>query len=244
MSKCSSAILSPSSVVYEYMSVGGLVFLHQIADNQKDVIKYFVDEGFAFNIKDLENINEESVEKSIQKQSCYFDGQSGERLKKIFNQFFLGKKFHVRRVSEADMKQCFIWASDPEVRFQSYNSGSIEYSGHVTWFNQKLNDPDSYFYILEIQHKPVAQIRFQVKNEEAVLGYLADKSLRSKGLGTTILSKGIEAFTNEFKKPINISGYVKKSNIASQRSFEKLSFIRSETNEFEDSFKYTMNYGN
>jgi hypothetical protein len=38
------------------MSVGGVVFLEQIADNQEDVIKYMTEEGLAFLIKDIGNI--------------------------------------------------------------------------------------------------------------------------------------------------------------------------------------------
>ena len=56
MKQCCFAICSPSTIVYEYMSVGGVVFLEQIADNQEDVIKYMTEEGLAFLIKDIGNI--------------------------------------------------------------------------------------------------------------------------------------------------------------------------------------------
>jgi RimJ/RimL family protein N-acetyltransferase len=95
---------------------------------------------------------------------------------------------------------------------------------------------------VESGNLPVAQIRFQVSESVAVLGYLIDSNYRSKGLGTTILSKGLEAFTNDFGRPVLITGYVKHSNIASQRSFEKLKFTKTEATEYEASYKYTMQY--
>ena len=97
---------------------------------------------------------------------------------------------------------------------------------------------------MEIGAKPIAQIRFEVKGNEAMLGYLADESIRNKGLGTTILSKGIEKFVEDYRKDVRIVGYVKESNFASCRSFEKLAFNRTRTDDYPDSFKYIMHYVN
>jgi len=244
MQQCSYAICSPSTIMYEYLSVGGIVFLEQIADNQKDVIRYFTTEGMAFRLNEMNSISEKQIEDSFAKQAFYFDGKSGQRFEKIFRQYFEGKKLAVRKVNEGDMRLCYEWANDPEVRAQSYNPKLITFEEHTAWFQKKLHDNESYFYILESDRKPVAQIRFQVSGGEAVLGFLAGPSIRSKGLGPTILGKGVEAFVNEHHGSVNIIGYVKKSNIPSQRSFERLSFIKEETTDFPDSFKYTMNYGN
>jgi spore coat polysaccharide biosynthesis predicted glycosyltransferase SpsG len=88
MQQCSFAICSPSTIVYEYLSVGGIVFLEQIADNQKDVIRYFMAEGMAFSLDQLGQLSDEEITRSFERQSAYFDGGSGERLKKIFRQYF------------------------------------------------------------------------------------------------------------------------------------------------------------
>jgi hypothetical protein len=90
---------------------------------------------------------------------------------------------------------------------------------------------------------PVAQIRFQVSGNEAVLGYLAAASIRSKGLGTTILGKGIEQFVKDYQQPVHIIGYVKRNNLPSQRSFERVAFSKEDTDAYLDSYKYTMIYG-
>jgi RimJ/RimL family protein N-acetyltransferase len=121
---------------------------------------------------------------------------------------------------------------------------SIPLAAHTSWFNNKLKDVCSYFYILEYNEQPAGQIRFQVTGSEAIVGYLAGSSIRAKGFGATILAKGIEAFIRDYGKPVQIIGYVKKTNLASQRSFERLAFNKKETNTYPDSYKYTMNYGN
>jgi UDP-2,4-diacetamido-2,4,6-trideoxy-beta-L-altropyranose hydrolase len=242
MQKCSFAICSPSTIVYEYMSIGGGVFLEQIADNQKDVINYFTSEGFAFTLDQVHSISESEILESIKKQSLYFDGCSGERLKKIFSQFFLSKHMSIRKAAHEDLNICFDWANDPLVRSQSYSTSPILWEDHSNWFAEKLADKNSFFYILQMNAELVAQIRFQVNLNEATLSYLAGNELRSKGLGTAILSIGITQFVSDYKKNVNIIGFVKKSNIASQKSFEKLKFIKEESTENLDSYKYTLEY--
>ena len=244
MKQCCFAICSPSTIVYEYMSVGGIVFLEQIADNQEHVIKYMTGEGLAFLINDIGNIEENSLKLSLEKQSLYFDGRSDERFRKIFRQHFYGKNMVIRRAENMDLQICFNWANDKAVREQSYNQNPIGFDEHTEWFHQKRNDPDSFFYIIEMDGEPIAQVRFQVSGGEAVLGYLADEKIRNKGLGTAILSKGIEKFVNDYRNPIQIVGYVKNSNYPSQHSFEKLAFVKTKSTKYPDSFKYTMYYDN
>jgi UDP-2,4-diacetamido-2,4,6-trideoxy-beta-L-altropyranose hydrolase len=244
MKECSYAICSPSTIVYEYLSVGGIVFLQQIADNQKDVISYFVNEGMAFPLNQLKNVDHSAIAFSFAKQKMYFDGKQDQRLRKCFDQYFESKLLTIRKATGQDLETCYHWANDPQVRAQSYNQSSISLQEHTIWFHNKLKDAYSYYYILEQQGKPVAQIRFQLSNNEAVLGYLAGKSIRSKGMGTAILARGIEAFVRDYHKPVLITGYVKKTNLPSQGSFERLAFVKGEAATHPDSFKYTMHYGN
>jgi UDP-2,4-diacetamido-2,4,6-trideoxy-beta-L-altropyranose hydrolase len=243
MQQCSFAICSPSGVMYEYLTVGGIVFLEQIADNQKDVIRYFTEEGLAFRFADLGKINSLQIENALTRSAEYFDGRSGERFHKILGQYFDGRKLTVRKARITDLECCFNWVNDAEVRMQSYNQHPIAMETHGQWFRQKLEDPSSYYYLLEMDGNPVAQIRFQIQDNEAVLGYLVDSSIRSKGLGTTILGKGIEQFVKDYQKPVHIVGYVKRTNIPSQRSFERLAFYKEDTDAYMDSYKYTMIYG-
>lgn len=244
MQLCSFAICSPSTIVYEFMSVGGVVFLDQIADNQKDVIRYFTAEGMAFPLNRVGILTEEEIATALQKQGIYFDGRSGERFRKLFRQYFDAQQLSIRRAQPADVMVCFEWANDPEVRAQSYNQNTIPLEAHKNWFATKLQDKTCFYYIFETGGEPVAQIRFQCTNGEAVLGYLVSKKIRREGLGTAILAKGIAQLLQDAGEPLTIIGHVKKENIASQRSFEKLAFRKSESTSFPDSFTYTMNYGN
>lgn len=242
MAECSYAICSPSTVSYEYLTVGGVLYLFQIAENQTDMINNLTSQGYAFLLNDIINNSEEVEQKSLVKQSEVFDGKAGERLKQIFSKISIAQEITIRKANEDDSSIFFEWANDKVVREQSYNRNEVLLPEHNSWFKGKLNDKNSFIYVLEFNNKPVAQIRFQVTENEAVLGYLLDKSFRNTGMGTTVLSKGIEAFTRDINAPLTITGFVKFSNIASQRSFEKLKFVKEEAKEYVASFKYTMRY--
>jgi UDP-2,4-diacetamido-2,4,6-trideoxy-beta-L-altropyranose hydrolase len=79
MRRCATAILAPSGVAYEYASVGGLLFLHPIADNQRNLHRFLVDEGvgspFAGPLP-----QPAALARMTARQQELFDGQSGERL--------------------------------------------------------------------------------------------------------------------------------------------------------------------
>lgn len=244
MQKCAFAICAPSTIVYEYMSVGGVVYLKQTADNQKDVISYMTAKGFAFELNKIQSVSKKEMLSSLNKQAGSFDGNSAERLTKVVDQCFLLAETTIRRAVLTDVIVSFNWANDPVVRNQSFSTETIIFENHQKWFASKMEDEKSFFYIIENRNIPVGQIRFQVANGNAVISYLADKDVRNNGMGVAILTKGIEVFTREYNQPVNIIGSVKNSNIASQRSFEKLAFEKQNNDEFPDSVKYIMRYDN
>lgn len=84
MKKCSKAITPPSTVSYEYLSVGGELYLKIIADNQLNINNYFIKEGLAFTFEQFGNINAASVHLALQKQQKLLDGNVEER---FLNQF-------------------------------------------------------------------------------------------------------------------------------------------------------------
>jgi RimJ/RimL family protein N-acetyltransferase len=224
------------------MTLGGVLFLKQIARNQDNMLRFLTKEKLAFNLEDATTISDYEKEYSLRQQAALFDGKAGARLVRIFEGIFAAKRVVVRRATEDDVYRCYEWINEPQVREQSYNTESIPLTDHENWFRAKLRDENCYYYILELENSPFAQVRFQVSVNEAVLGYLIDGKYRSRGLGTVVLSKGIEAFVVDCKKKVAIAGFVKLSNMASQKSFDKLSFKKEVAAEFPASYKYTMFY--
>lgn len=90
MTECSVAVLSPSTVLFEYCSIGGLVFLLQIAENQKDVFHYFMSNKLAFDFELVQDILKDEIsvnhhtKQSLLNQDNVFDHQSGQRMLDLF----------------------------------------------------------------------------------------------------------------------------------------------------------------
>ncbi len=80
MQRSTAAILPPSTIAYEYLSTGGDLYLYQIADNQKYIKSYLLQEGLAFEFKEFSERNKKKTAAARARQQTVFDGKSGERL--------------------------------------------------------------------------------------------------------------------------------------------------------------------
>lgn len=125
-----------------------------------------------------------------------------------------------------DLELYYNWANDEQVRLQSYNSQSIDLKSHKEWFNQKINDPNSFFYICENQYFiPIGQVRIEKQKDEnrAIIGVSLDKQFRGQGLANKILQGAIKEFKLVQPQCI-IEAYIKNTNIASINSFISVGF--------------------
>ncbi|QJB40630.1 hypothetical protein HF324_23455 [Chitinophaga oryzae] len=84
MRQCGVAVCPPSSTAFEYLSVGGQLYLHMIADNQRDIGKYFLESGLAFDFDRFGQIGGRQASDALSLQQAIFDGQSDSRLIQIF----------------------------------------------------------------------------------------------------------------------------------------------------------------
>jgi UDP-2,4-diacetamido-2,4,6-trideoxy-beta-L-altropyranose hydrolase len=239
MQVCAFAVCSPSTIALEYLSAGGVVWLKQIADNQKHIRRFLTAEGLAFDFEKDEISLLHSFAPMLDKQAVFFDGKAKDRLRKLFITWSLSTRICARRATEGDLQTCYQWVNDPEVRNQSYSSQPISLEEHTEWYLKKIVAPNCFYYILWQQGRPLAQIRFEITGEEATISYLTAPELRGQGMGSWILATGIRQLLTE-TAPKKITGQVKKTNLASLRSFEKLAFKKTESKAYPASFTYTM----
>ena len=90
MKKCGIAVCSPSSVSYEYLTVGGVLFVLPYAENQLSVRDYLVNAGLAFEysetkVKEVLQYDFEDLKPIAVKQKSVFDGKSCVRIREIVN---------------------------------------------------------------------------------------------------------------------------------------------------------------
>lgn len=87
MRQCGVAITPPSTTAYEYLSVGGTLFLKVIADNQLNINRYFLNEGLAFSYeKNFPKVSIEQQKEALGNQAELLDGKMQARYIAIFKQ--------------------------------------------------------------------------------------------------------------------------------------------------------------
>jgi RimJ/RimL family protein N-acetyltransferase len=134
-----------------------------------------------------------------------------------------------RKAIRSDSTLYFIWANDPLVRSQSYNSENISIEEHNKWFNDKLSDETCYLYIFQNSlDANIGQVRIQkTKPSHAVIGLSIDSAFRGKGFGTQLLQLASEEFFSLNSDTV-IHAYIKLENTSSKRIFEKAGFELAE----------------
>ena len=236
MQKCSIAITPPSSISYEYLSIGGYLFLVQIADNQDNIKHFLIEKKLAFDFQNFGQVSEKDLSEAITNQKVYFDGQQAKRFLKIVNT----TQTKLRKVLNEDCHQVYDWANSPSVRKQSFNSAPIPYENHQKWFNSKLNDKNCHFFMGTVNDIPFGTIRFEVKDGIAIISYSVGEDFRGLGLGTLLLKIGKNKLIESVNSITEIVGYVKKENKASQFAFLKLGYQQTIAQIIDNSYKFSI----
>lgn len=127
----------------------------------------------------------------------------------------------LRPVTSADRELLFHWTNEPEVRQNSLNTGIIQHSDHVKWFESRLNSTTCKIFILENESQPAGQIRFEWDEvqEAWIISFSVSTEFRGLGLGHYLVGSGILMHAR-----FPIVAYVKKANQRSSTIFERLGF--------------------
>ena len=134
----------------------------------------------------------------------------------------MSEKIKIRCAKSDDVDLLYRWTNDEQVRIQSFTSDSISYESHCVWFLRKLSDESTVIFIVEVDSVPASVVRFEIENNSSIIGISIDEKFRGKGLGSVVISKGIQEYFKMNDLPI--LAYIKKDNTASIRAFEKSGF--------------------
>lgn len=248
MRRCCTAILPPSTIALEFLSVGGNIFLHQTASNQACIKKYLLSQNVAHDVEKFKSFYsskalESGFQKSLQQQQTMLDGKSAERILKIFKALTLACDLEIGKATMSEVEPSFQWANDPDTRKFSYSSKTIPWEDHVRWYEQKIINPDCFYYMFFIDQIAIGQVRFDRSKEEEidtfVISYTLGREWRGKGLGAYILLKGIKALIQETNVK-KIVGYVQTANTNSVNIFKRCGFapVRGMPIKYAESFKF------
>lgn len=232
---CQVFVCPPSGVAYECCAAGGAVLVHLTADNQAAMFDFLVSAGLALSLAEALVIPEADLpalaDQQLPRQRVLFDGRANERLQAVFRELAASQRYQLRRAEATDAALYFAWANDPEVRQNAIHSEPIAWETHVVWFERRLQDVDSYLYVLS-DHlgEPLGQVRieFDGLGKPGTIDYAVAPTQRGRGLGTLLLRRALQRLRHERPALAGsaVLGQVKTGNVASVRVFERLRFMR------------------
>jgi UDP-2,4-diacetamido-2,4,6-trideoxy-beta-L-altropyranose hydrolase len=208
------------------------------ADNQANIVKELgnaraiIDLGWHKNIS-MEQYRRVFKEISQDRSKRSYLSKKGQKLvngkgvMEIIKAMLVGQ-IKLRRVQENDCKLFWKWANDPETRAASFSPVPIPWEDHAYWFNSKLNSANCMMYIAILDDGiPLGQIRYDIKQENAVISISIDSKFRSKGYGAVLIRETSKRLFNE-SDVRRVHAYVKQDNNSSASVFTKAGFKKFE----------------
>jgi len=136
------------------------------------------------------------------------------------------EKIIVRPADILDIHNVFELSNDPIVRNNSFLQEKIVWENHELWFTQKLNDPQTIFYVIKSGCDDfVGYVRFDPEGElKHRISIHLRAHYRGKGLGKTIIEQATELAISH-GLTATVYAYIKEENVPSLKSFEKAGYL-------------------
>ena len=133
-------------------------------------------------------------------------------------------RIRLRRATEADCQLLWEWCNDVTVRAHSFESEAISFAEHRRWLARKIADPDCMLFIAcNGGAAPLGQIRYDLKDGEAIVSVSVDESVRGRGYGAEMLRvSAAKMFAETNVKAIH--AFIKPDNIESLRAFARCNY--------------------
>ena len=224
MQQSTAAIISSSTMALEYAHIGGALGIVQTADNQKNIYKGMIENAVALPLKELATATTATISKIKINQKKIFDGHSGRRFIKLFEELQVQASFSFVNAAKEHLETTYQWASDPSIRAYSFNQSPIVFEEHQSWFLKKIEQPSCMYLLGKWENNIVGSLRFDITNNRALISYLVAPLYQGKGMGRIILAKGLEYLATNKENITVVNGYVMTENIASIKVFERLGF--------------------
>jgi UDP-2,4-diacetamido-2,4,6-trideoxy-beta-L-altropyranose hydrolase len=133
-------------------------------------------------------------------------------------------RIRLRQATEADCQVLWEWCNDATVRAHSFESEAISFAEHRRWLARKIADPGCLLFIAcNGGAAPLGQIRYDVKDGEAIVSVSVDEHVRGRGYGTEMLRvSAARMFAETNVKAIH--AFIKPGNIESLGAFARCGY--------------------
>lgn len=236
------AISAGGTTVWELLFLGVPTLTLPIANNQREITRVLNEWGFVEGLNWCQDVIGLEVDCLIYKRLHHIildndirtllslrgrqlvDGCGVLRVANVL----LGQAIediHLRPVFPEDCSLLWEWANDPVVRACSFSSESIPWTQHLEWFESRRKDPNTVHFIATNKEScPIGQVRFDIHGTEAEISLSLCESFRGRGFGTKLIRLAVGELFRITPSVVTVQAYVKPTNQASIRAFEKAGF--------------------
>lgn len=129
----------------------------------------------------------------------------------------------LRLVTIEDVALLFGWANDPTTRANSFNSAPLDWDAHVIWWREALESPRRLAWLLVVDDRPVASIRFEEFGDEAKISLQVAPDQRGKGYGHRAVVEATERYVSTTSR--RVIAEIRPENRASIATFAKSGYV-------------------
>jgi len=132
----------------------------------------------------------------------------------------------LRLANPDDMERIFQWRNNRFLLMRSTSQTPVMWEEHRAWFNHALSDPDHLIFIVVQGEEPIGQVRFDRRNELAVISVYLVEERTGKGLGIEAIRRGTQAAFKEWNIGTVIA-CIRQDNLHATRAFAKSGYKES-----------------
>lgn len=236
------AISAAGQTLYELARVGLPTIAIGVAHNQIHNLENWGKAGFVevagfWDDENLDHCIMEKIEilqdKNLRMEMCYngrksVTGQGAIKIvKHCLNQYY-SEKLSLRPLEYGDIDNVFELSNEDEVRKYSFEQDKIRFEDHKLWFNNKIEDSEDLFLVINVDEVFAGQVRFDFDGESATISISIKSPFRGFGLGNIFLQKSIQYLKIKFPYIKIIKAYIKENNKKSLKLFENMGFEYSQ----------------
>lgn len=141
------------------------------------------------------------------------------------SEFTQTDRLALRPANKADARCLWQWANDPVARGYSFEPKPISWLAHKKWFSDKMASPDCRIWVLEFDHTPVGQIRYERTNAgTAQISFSVAPGRRRHSFGTQLLCMSVDLAGRDLGVK-RVRGYTFDENLGSIKAFTNAGFV-------------------
>lgn len=134
-------------------------------------------------------------------------------------------RFRFARPEDSNM--IFAWRNHPEVRKRSFDTAPISREQHEHWLSNVLSSQTIALLIAEKSEEAIGVLKYDFKQEEAVVSVYLSPQVMGRGLGTHVIRAGNDWIKVNHPEIRRIIAEIRPENISSVHAFAKAGFRES-----------------